>query len=196
MDKDRFQHIVDENKAMRDMHIAELVSHTIDLQKQVIKSKQPSFFSRMGSLYVESATSPGSSEGFSALICYVVIPLVLIIISWSSYGIFRAVIDDVRETATGKWYEEPAPYPDQAPLSFSLSSDNKCHTIVTKLNGGRTQESGCIENPYDALMIIRDLEHIRLQSLNGGGLSESFVSMPKDPIQSVPPLKAEKEDSQ
>lgn len=176
MDTDRFAHIVNENKAMRDEYISELIKHTMDLQKQVIKTNRPSFLHRFGNGFLEACQTTGEGDPVTLMIHLLFPPLVFLILSWSSYGIFSLVVDDFHQVISGE--VDP---PGNTIAAYSIDEDgDECHTIVARRHNGGYTESACIKDPFDALMIIRDLEYGRIQVQSGSNESpqEVYTSSP------------------
>lgn len=165
MKMDRFAHIVNENKDMRDQFVSELLQHTRELQKEVIRSKQPSLFSFYKTWM---ATQTGEAAGF---LWYLAIPAVLIISMFAMSAVFSSILNDIRQTAHGTFETEDMPA--MTILGWTIGNDgDECFTVRTMLHNYGAIESGCFDNAHDPLMIIRDLQHGRVQ-IQGSNLESS-----------------------
>lgn len=158
MDTDRFEHIVNENKELRDMYLGELIQYTHKLHKQIAKQDDHSFWRK----FKEQAFNALGTDPSSIVYWLIGFPVTIIILGWMCVSMTTYTVSHITRTFRGEEI-----ITTRKIIGYALSQDrdnngNYCMTIQTIKDNFSAIESDCIKDTQTALSAIKELEQIRL----------------------------------
>ena len=168
MNNKRFTHIADETRHQNEIYAQELIDYCRQLHEKN-KRLRRSTFQQIVIYSIKSINMLGDLQSriFSSFILLILVTGLTLATLSVIYALVIGVIETAALALTGQYTYKQQPN-DHKIASFTLDSENKrCTTIYSLTHSGTRFESGCYENPQDA---VKDL--IMLQGMLSDGSPE------------------------